>query len=205
MPTLKNERTNDMKTQIEITPELEAAFSKFKRADSPNIFAGSINELCDAEVRRIHACRNGSDSAVLLSEVTSAPQPVKSFDFDRENGLEIFEDGSLHAKSSGDSTVWAEARDFYLNRLEEPMTSGLRKFFDAEDPEDASEFRVTVRRSWYGVITTENFADQDERSEVAKFPSREAAQQWINEREAGEYCLAHNEACRPEYIITPCA
>ena len=191
--------------KITITPELEAAFAAFKQSDRPNIFADSINDLCEAEARRIHACSNGTDSAAILAEVLSKPSPIKSFDFDQENALEIFEDGSLYEKSSADSMVWSEAGDFYLNRLAEPVTAGLREFFNVEAPEDAAEFRITVRRSWYGSLTTETFADQDDRSEVAVFTSREAAQQWINDREAGEYWLSHNEASRPEYIITPCA
>lgn len=183
--------------RIKIT--LEAAFAAFKQSDRPNIFADSINDLCEAEVRRIHACSNGTDSAAaILSEVLSNPSPVKSFDFDQENALEIFEDGSLYEKSSADSTVWAEAGDFYQNRLEEPVTAGLREFFNVEAPEDADEFRITVRRSWYGSLTTETFADQ-------VFTSRESAQQWITDRESSEYRLSHNEASRPEYIITPCA
>ena len=194
-----------MTTKITLTPELEAAFAAFKQSDRPNIFADSINDLCEAEARRIHACSNGTDSAAILAEVLIKPSPIKSFDFDQENALEIFEDGSLYDKSSLDSTVWSEAGDFYLNRLEEPVTAGLREFFDVEAPEDADKFRITVRRSWNGSLTTETFADQYDRSEVAVFTSREAAQQWINDREADEYRLSHNEASRPEYIITPCA
>ena len=194
-----------MTTKITLTPELEAAFAAFKQSDRSNIFADSINDLCEAELRRIHACSNGTDSAAILAEVLSNPSPVKRFAFDQENALEIFEDGSLYEKSSADSTVWAEAGDLYLNRLEEPVTAGLREFFNVEAPEDADEFRITVRRSWYGSLTTETFADHDDRSEVAVFTSRETAQQWITDREASEYRLSHNEASRPEYIITPCA
>jgi hypothetical protein len=201
----KQTKEKNMKTHIETTPEIETAFSDFKQVDHPNIIADSIIELCEAEARRIHACSNGTDSAAILAEVVGKPSPVKSFEFDQENGLEIFADGSLYEKSNADSTVWFEAGDFYRHRLEEPVTAGLREFFNVSAPEDADEFRITVRRSWYGSLITENFADLDDRSEVAKFPSRESAQQWIDEREAGEYRLSHNEASRPEYIITPCA
>lgn len=192
-----------MTTKITLTPELEAAFAAFKKSN--RIFADSINDLCEAEVRRIHECSNGTESAAILAEVLSKPSPVATFGFDQENALEIFEDGSLYEKSSGESTIWAESGDFYLNRLEEPITAGLREFFNVESPEDAGEFRITVRRSWYGSPTTEAFAARDDRSEVATFTSREAAQQWIADREASEYRLSHNEASRPEYVITPCA
>ena len=194
-----------MKTTTEITPEIEAAFAAFKQDDRQNIFADSIGDLCDAEKRWIHACsNNGTEAAAILAAALSRPSPIKTFDFDRENALEIFEDDSLYEKSSADSAVWAWAGDFYTNRLEEPITAGLREFFNVPEPDDASEFRITVRRSWYGPLTTESFATQDYGSEVAVFDSREAAQQWIDDRESGEYRLSHNEASRPEYIITPC-
>ena len=190
-----------------ITPEIEAAFAEFKQADRHNIFADSIDELCDAEVRWIHACSNNGDESVeVLAAALNRPAPIRTFDYDNENALELFEDGSLYEKSSAESTVWVDAGDFYRNCLEEPVTAGLREFFGVEAPEDAdaSEYRITVRRSWYGPLTTETFADQDDRSEVAVFASREDAKQWIDDRENCEYRLAHNEASRPEYIITPC-
>ena len=58
-----------MKNKITLTTELEAAFAAFRKSDRPNIFADSINNLCEAEVRRIHA-RSGPNRATTRGQNT---------------------------------------------------------------------------------------------------------------------------------------
>lgn len=109
-------------------------FETFKNSQGSLIFSDSIIKLCDSEKRRIYACSNGSSEAWELSKIVGLPIPEKVFSFDRENAIEIFEDGSLYVKSSGDSEVWAFASDYFFE-IVNPLSSpepGLREFFGAE-------------------------------------------------------------------------
>lgn len=186
------------------TPELEAAFRAFTKSDKPNIFADSVTELCEAEVRRIHACSNANDDAFTLSQALDKPQAVAVFQYDSKNALERFEDGSLYEKSSGDSTVWALASDFRSGRLgyDEPITVGMREFFGEEAPDEPSNFRVTIRRFFYGPPTQESWMETHDK--VCEFQTKEEAEAAITEAESGTYRLSHNESGCPTYIITPC-
>ena len=183
----------------QITPEIKAAFLRFKKWDRENIFADSIDDLCDAEKRRIHACSN--DDASALCEVFEQPTPEKVFEFDAENQLELFSDGSLYEKSSADSQVFADG-SCYMERLdmdEQPI--GLQQFFGFE-VEEASHFHITRRTHFYGPLKKEELV-MDECWKVQDFDSKADAQKWISETESGEYRLEHNEASRPDFIITP--
>lgn len=186
------------------TPEIRAAFNRFEKWDKPNIFS-TIESLTAAEIRRFHACANANDDASKLAACFEEPSPVATFEFDDENRLERFSDNSLYEKSSADSTVWADYRDFRTERVrDEVLTSGLAAFFQEEAPEEPSSFRITVRSHHYGPLTKERFAEEDAPGQSPlSFPTRESAQAWIDDRESGEYRLSHNESGRPTYIITP--
>lgn len=182
--------------------KLTAAFASFKKHDRPNIFANSPEEMCEAEKRRCFACSNAREDAQLLTEAFPCPTASRTFDFDSENSLEIFPDGSLYEKSSADSTVWADSSDFRNERLrDEILTAGLREFFGEDEPDDPCAFRITVRRFFYGPLQTEAFAEED--GELIEFDSREKAEAWISEKKSGTYYLSHNESGSPQYIITP--
>lgn len=190
-----------------VRTQLQKAFETFKKSDRPNIFADSIEALMQAEIRRIHACANACDDAWKLSQELHKPEPVAVFEFDTENQLERFKDGSLYEKSSADSTVWADFRDFRSDRIgyDEPLTSGMRKFFDESGPEEPTKYRITQRSKFYGPLTTESWAREDAPGQrPLEFESREAAEAWINECESDRYDLSHNESGRPDHIITPC-
>lgn len=192
-----------MKTET-LTPELEAAFAAFKRSAGNEIFAESISEMCEAEVRMVHACSNASDSASTLAKALEAPTPVKSYDFDQENGLELFSDDSLYMRSSADSEVWMSAWDFQAERYsDEVLLPGLRAFFGEDDPEEPTEFRVAEVRHYYGPLDKEDWVC-DDHSEPLTFATREEAQAWITERESGTYYLGHNEHSRPTYTAAAC-
>lgn len=184
---------------------LETAFASFKTSDSPNIFADSIEELCQAEIRRIHACSNANDAAHVLALNLPDPTPIKTFSYDSGNGLEIFEDGSLYEQSTGGSTVWAVAGDFRSERIgyDEPLTPGLREFFDEEEPEEPTHFRVAVQGHFYGPLTQEDWM-RDGRGEVCEFPTKEAAEEAIAAEDADTYHLGYNESSRPTYIVCAC-
>lgn len=120
---------------------MQTNFSTFKASQGNLIFADDIAGLCDAEKRRIHACSNGRTDAFELSQIVENPAAVAVFEFDHENALEKFADGSLYVKSSGDSEVWAFAGDYFtdvVNQLDSPE-AGLRAFFRAEEPQVASQ------------------------------------------------------------------
>lgn len=190
-------------TEINITPEIRAAFHRFEKWDKPNIFS-PIESLTSAEIRRFHACSNANDDASTLAEFFPEPVAVAVFEFDNENQLERFEDGSLYEKSSADSTCWADFRDFRTERLnDEFLTAGLRDFLVEESPESPSEYRITVRRHYYGPLNKESFAEAEEDGKPLTFESKSDAQAWINDREKGEYRLSHNESGHPTYVITP--
>jgi len=188
-----------------MTTPASSAFALFKRKDHPNIFADSIEGMCAAEIRRVFACSNASDEAYALCQTLANPTPERTFDFDQENGLEVFPDGSLYERSNGDSTVWATTSDFRQDRLrDEALTAGLRDFFGEQEPEEAGKFRITERRFFYGPLKQESWAESSPGSgEPIEFAIRKEAQAWITETESGTHHLANNESGRPEYIITP--
>lgn len=182
--------------------EIQAAFETFKDWDRPNVFSDTPEECCDAEKRRFQACSNASDEASVLAGAFPAPSAVRSFDFDQENSLEIFPDGSLYERSNADSSVWGDASDFRNERLrDEILTAGLREFFGESEPEEPSAFRITERRFFYGPDVRESWVE--EHGKILEFDSKEAAQAWIDEREGETYYLSHNESGRPAFIITP--
>jgi hypothetical protein len=138
--------------------------------------------------------------------VGDSPKPIKSHEYDRENSLDLFGDGSLYVNSSADSEVWCFASDFLTDRLDEDkLTAGERDFFGITiDAEDASDFVITVRGSYYGPIHPEILLS-NENYEIEVFANEESAKKRIEELEdTGPILhLGHNQYAADQYILTP--
>lgn len=68
--------------------------------------------------------------------------------------------------------------------------------------DDCTDVAVMVLRSWYGPRTTADLLrDDDGHAMVRRFGTVADAQDWIDEVEADDYSLSHNEASSPDYVI----
>lgn len=68
--------------------------------------------------------------------------------------------------------------------------------------DDCTSVAIMVLRSWYGPTTTADLARTDDgHADVRRFATVAEAQEWIDEAEADQYMLSHNEASGPDYVI----
>jgi len=77
---------------------------------------------------------------------------------------------------------------------------GLGKITEATAEEADRDYCVLIERDYNGP-TSETRAAEDDQGHILTLPTLAAAQAWIDEADAGTYCLAHNESGRPTYKI----
>lgn len=189
----------------------QAIISKILESNSDYALRGCDSDLPDAGLVRLfrtrHSLKISSEEEEFLFGNITRPEPKKVHEYDAENALELFEDGSLYVLSSADSEIWWDAGDYLLNRLDEDeLTAGERDFFGITvDPEDAADFVITVRGSYYGPLHPEILL-RNEIYEIEVFGSEAEAGARIAEIEAASGAilyLGHNQYASDEYIITP--
>ncbi len=178
---------------------------KIINSNSDYALAGFDEDLPEAGIVRLfrarHSLEISSDEEEFLFKNITRPAPKKVHEYDAENALELYEDGSLYVLSSLDSEVWCASGDFISDRLDEDyLTAGERDFFGITiDPEAASDFVITVRGSYYGRLHPESLL-RNENDEIEVFESAIQAAARIAEIEAASgpiLYLGH------KYIITP--
>lgn len=171
---------------------------------------GYDSELPEAGIRRLfrtrYALKISAEEEEYLFENLTEPNPIKVHEYDASNAIELYNDGSLYMLSSADSEVWASGTDFLNERLDEDeLTAGERELFGITiDPEDASDFVVTIRGSYYGPIHPE-YLLRRENNAIEVFETVSDAQTRIDELEdTGPILrLGYNQYASDEYIITP--
>lgn len=192
------------------TMTTQEIITKIINSNSDYALQGFNADLPDAALVRLfrtrHSLKISSEEEEFLFGHITRPSPQKVHEYDAENALELYEDGSLYVLSSLESEVWCSVGDFISDRLDEDeLTVGEREFFGITvDPEDASDFVITVRGSYYGPLHPELLL-RNENYEIEVFESESGAKARISELEdTGPILhLGHNQYAADEYIIIP--